>query len=594
MDTIPARLAARASELGDRPALYSKHDGAWVPTSWSQYHDRMRRVARALVALGFEPGQTTAALGFNSEAWVLFLLGTMQAGGACAGIYATSSPEEVAYILNHSEARFIAIENRQQWEKIAAVREQLPHLVRVVMMPGGEAVDDPLVVGWNAFLEAGNAVDDAAVDARLASREEDDTAVFIYTSGTTGTPKAVMLTHRNLCWTASCAGHLMAFMTTDDVLLSYLPLSHIAEQMFSVHSPITTGSTVWFAESIEKLPENLKEASPTILFGVPRIWEKFHAKVSARMHAATGLKRLIGDWAFGVGQAVSDGKKRGEQPSGLLRLKYRLADRLVYSKVKEAMGLSRARFCVVGAAPVSTEVLEFFAGLDLIVQETYGQSEGCGPSTFNLTGAVRFGTVGVPIPGTEVRFAEDGEILFRGPNVFKGYYKDAAATAETLDDEGWLRTGDLGEQDADGFVRITGRKKDILITAGGKNIAPKAIESALTDIDIVHHAVVIGDGRRFLSALITLAVDEEATQAFAERIGVPVEELHEHAATRTYIQQRIDDAVNPRFARVEHIRKFALLSRPLTLEDKELTPTLKVKRAMVNANWSETIESLYA
>ncbi|MCB9667858.1 MAG: AMP-binding protein [Alphaproteobacteria bacterium] len=592
MDSIPARLAKQAEVLGDRPALYSRIDGQWRPTSWKQYHERVLKAAKALVALGLQPGDTTAILGFNTEEWVVFDLATMMMGGACAGIYTTCSPTEVQYIVSHSEAKVVLVENAHQWGKINEERERLPEVRKVVTMVKSEAVDDPMVLTWDAFLELGADVPDATIQERMDALEPDGLATFIYTSGTTGPPKAVMLSQENIAWTATCAVEELAHLTKDDTMLSYLPLSHIAEQMFTIHAPITAGCTVSFAESLDKLPDNLKEVAPTVLFGVPRIWEKFHAKVSAKLASATGVKKMIGDWAVGVGREVSQVKMRGGSPAGFLGLKYAIADRLVYSKAKPAMGLQNARVCVTGAAPISPEILEFFSGLDLVIQEVYGQSEDCGPTSFNLAGRAKFGTVGPKLPGTEVKIAEDGEILVKGPHVFLGYYKDPEATAETLID-GWLHTGDLGEFDSEGFLKITGRKKEIIITAGGKNIAPKNIEGAIKDIDIVSQAVVIGDKRKFLSALITLAVEEDATKDFAQKHGVPVSELHAHAATREYIQQRIDDSVNPQFARVEHIRKFSILPRDFSIDANELTPTLKIKRKYVNENWSDTIEAMY-
>lgn len=593
METIPARLAKKAAELGDRPALYTKVDGQWSPTSWKQYNDRVVAAAKSLIALGFKPGDTTAILGFNTEDWVVFDLATMLAGGACAGIYTTCSPTEVQYIVHHSEAKFVLVENQHQWDKIAAERANLPHVQKVVVMSKGETIADELVMQWADFMAAGTEVPETDLAERQVNVKADDVATFIYTSGTTGPPKAVMLSHENLAWTARCAAEELAHITTNDTSLSYLPLSHIAEQMFSIHAPITAGSTVYFAESIEKLPDNLKEVAPTILFGVPRIWEKFHAKVSATLAAATGAKKIVGDWAMGVGREVSKTKMSGKQVGGLLGVKYAIADKLVFSKAKPKMGLQNARVCVTGAAPISQEILEFFSGLDLLIQEVYGQSEDCGPTSFNMAGRARFGTVGPKIPGTEVKIAEDGEILVKGPHVFIGYYKNPEATAETLKD-GWLYTGDLGEFDPDGFLKITGRKKEIIITAGGKNIAPKNIEAAIKDIDIVSQAVIIGDRRKFLSALITLAVEEDATKAFAEKHGLSLDALHDAEITRTYIQQKVDDSVNPQFARVEHVRKFSILPRDFSIAANELTPTLKIKRKYVNENWTDVIEAMYA
>ena len=593
MRTIPVRLFDQAKKNPNGAALFSKRGEQWVSTSWEQYANRAKRVAKSLIQLGLKPGDNTAILGFNTEDWVVFDLGSMSAGAACAGIYTTCSPTEVQYIVHHSEARFILVENHSQWEKIKQERENLPNVDRVILMTGSPDVDDEFVMTWEEFLSVGDDVEDAMVQERLDAQSLDDVATFIYTSGTTGPPKAVMLSHRNLAWTADCAVNDLGMLTTSDSTLSYLPLSHIAEQMFSIHAPITAGYAVYFAESIQKLPDNLKEVGPTVVFGVPRIWEKFHAKVGAGLSSATGLKKLIAEWSMGVGREVTNVKNEGHEVSGLLKLKYSLANKLVFSKVKEKMGLHNARLCVTGAAPISQEILLFFAGLDVIIQEVYGQSEDTGPTSFNIQGKTRFGTVGPILPGTEVKIAEDGEIVVFGPHVFLGYFKDDAATSEALVD-GWLHTGDLGEFDPDGFLKITGRKKDIIITAGGKNIAPKNIEAAIKDCELVSQAVVIGDRRKFLSALITLAVEEDAAKNFAKSKGLSIEELPGSEAVREYLQNYIDESVNPLFARVEHIRKFSILPRDFTIEANELTPTMKIKRKFVNQNWDSVIEAMYA
>jgi long-chain acyl-CoA synthetase len=587
IDSIPARFLDTARSRGSKPAYYVNDGGdRWKPTTWSTFAEEVRSAAKSLLAMGFQPGHTLCILGFNRPEWVILDHAAMLAGGAPAGIYTTCSPEEVQYIVDHSEARIVLVENHAQWQKIAAERERLPRLERVVLMRGVPEVDDELVDSWDAFLARGAEVPDAAVQERLEGLADDDVATFIYTSGTTGPPKAVMLTHRNLAWTASTAVS-MTGITDSDSAVSYLPLSHIAEQMFTIHAPATAGYAIYYAESIERVPDNLRSVQPTIVFGVPRIWEKMHAKVSGRMAEATGMKRRLVDFAMRTGREVTALRNRGEAPSGLLALKYKLAERLIYSKVKPLMGLSRAHLCITGAAPISAEVLEFFAGLDQTIHEVYGQSEDCGPTTFNFPGRTRFGTVGQPLEGTEVEIADDGEIKVKGPHVFKGYYKDDAATAETLVD-GWLHTGDLGAFDAEGFLRITGRKKEIIITAGGKNIAPKNIESALRDLPLVSQAVVIGDRRKFLSALIT--VDPEAVEAFAD--GRAGDELTE--AVRAELERGIEEEVNPRFARVEHVRKFTVLPRDFSVDEGELTPTLKIKRRIVHEHFSEQIEAMYA
>jgi len=590
IDSIPARLLARGRAHGEAPAYSVRQDnGTWTPTPYRQYSQQVQDVCRSLVKLGFNAGDTTAILGFNRPEWVVFDVATMMAGGAPAGIYTTCSPSEVQYILHHSGSGFALLEDANQWGKVLAELENLPDLRHVIMMKGAEDIEHELVMSWDDFIACGQDVDENVIEERLNLLEADQIATFIYTSGTTGPPKAVMLSHKNLTWTADKAAKIST-MQADDTSVSYLPLSHIAEQMFSIHAPITMGSSIYFAESIERVADNLKEVQPSVLFGVPRIWEKMHAKVSAKMAEATGVKAKILSWSMKVGRASSDLRNRGASPGLLFSLKHKMAHRLLFSKIKPLMGLANARMCVTGAAPISAEILEWFAGLDVTIHEVYGQSEDCGPTSFNLIGQTRFGTVGPALEGTEVRIADDGEICVRGPHVFLGYYKDQAATDEALID-GWLHSGDLGSFDADGYLTITGRKKEIIITAGGKNIAPKNIEAALKNLPIVSQAVVIGDRRKFLSALITL--DPEAAEAWAEAHSLPLEGIHAHPQLIQAIDADIESKVNTLFARVEHVRKFTVLERDFSIDHGELTPTLKIKRSPINENWSDTIEAMY-
>lgn len=588
-DSIPARFLATSDRCGDQPGYHVFLEGRWHATSWSTYGAQVRQAAKSLMALGLEPGHTVGILGFNRPEWSIVDHASMVAGGAPAGIYTTCSPEEVAYIVGHSEAGIVLVEDHPQYLKLKETRGDLPKLRHIVLMHGSPPVaDDPMVLTWQAFLDAGAGIDDKAVQQRLDGITPDQTATYIYTSGTTGPPKAVELSHGNLAWTATTACTIAA-LDGNDSSVSYLPLSHIAEQMFTLHAPATVGYPVFYAESIQRVPENLKSVQPTVVFGVPRIWEKMHAKVASRLAEAKGLKKRVADFAFRTGRTVTELRNHGEVPSGTLALKYRVANALIFKKVKPLMGLSKARLCVSGAAPISKEVLDFFAGLDIPIYEVYGQSEDCGPTSFNLPGQTRLGTVGKPLPDTEVRIADDGEILVKGPHVFKGYAKDPKATAEALVD-GWLCTGDLGAFDDEGYLVITGRKKDIIITAGGKNIAPKNIEAALTDLVLVSQAVVIGDRRKFLSALITL--DPDAVETFRAQTGFEGP-AHEAPALRDAVQQGIDATVNPRFAQVEHVRKFTVLDRELSIEDGELTPTLKIKRRIVNDHFADTIDAMY-
>jgi long-chain acyl-CoA synthetase len=587
--TIPARLFEQARNRPTAPALYTKVGDDWIPTNWRTYADNVRQVARSFLAMELQTGNVICILGGNRAEWVETDIAAMAIGAIPAGIYQTCSPEEIQYILQHSEAPIVVVEDQAQWDKVAEVRDQLPALKKIITMRGVE-VDDEQTLSWEAFLSLGNAVMPQDVDDKIASLEEEQAATFIYTSGTTGPPKAVMLSHKNLAWTAEKAVALVEH-SHEDSCLSYLPLSHIAEQMFSIHAPITAGAQVYFAESLAKMPDNLKEVQPTIFFGVPRVWEKFHAGVAAKLKLATGLKAALISFARDVGTRSSEAHCRGEELSGLHALRYKLANKLIFSKLKPALGLGRARICVSGAAPIAPDVLEFMASLDVVIHEVYGQSEDTGPTTFNLPGITRFGTVGQRIEGIEVKIAEDGEILVRGPNVFMGYYKDEAATAEALDSEGWLYSGDLGSFSRSGYLTITGRKKDIIITAGGKNIAPKNIEAGLMEHELVSQAVVIGDRRKFLSALIGL--DPEASKRFLEDKGMGEMDVADHPAVEKELEAHVM-LINKRFARVEHIRKFSILPRELDQANGELTPTMKIKRAIVNEKWAETIESMYA
>jgi long-chain acyl-CoA synthetase len=586
-DTIPARLFAQAETRPGSPAYYEKVEGEYRSTSWSEYAAQVRRVGKALLAMGLRPGGVTTILGFNRPEWVIFDLATMAVGGAPAGIYATSSPEEVEYVCSHGAAPVILVENKVQLDKVLAVRHKLPDLKWIVTMRSAPKVEDAQVLSWEEFLAMGVGAADVEFDARVAALEPNGLATLIYTSGTTGPPKGVMLSHSNLTWTADKA-HGVIPLFASDTSVSYLPLSHIAEQMFSVHIPITNGYPVYYAESIDALLDNLKEVRPTIFFGVPRVWEKFHAGIVLELGHATGARARLAAWAQKVGREAVGFTNRGKTPPLGLRAKLALAG-VVHAKVTKAIGLARVRAAVSGAAPISAELLEFFAGFNLSILEVYGQSEGSGPTTFNRPGNTKFGSVGLPYPGTEVKLGTDGEVMVRGGNVFAGYYRNPEATAETIDD-GWLLSGDLGSFDSDGFLFITGRKKDIIITAGGKNIAPKEIEAGLKDDPLVSEAVLIGDRRKYLTALVTL--DPEATAAFADHhklTGL----LHESPEIRRQIQSTVD-GVNKRVGQVAQVKKFAILPRELSIEAGELTGTLKVKRNRVTEHFAAEIESLYA
>jgi long-chain acyl-CoA synthetase len=574
-DTIPRRVLRQALDHPSSIAYCAKVDGRWLPTTWRTYAQQIRTAARALIAMGLPEGGKVAILGFNRPEWTILDHAAMMAGGVPAGIYTTCSADEVQYIVHHSEASVMLVENADQLAKVKAKRAELPLLKWIVMMRGASATGGD-VLTWDEMMAKADVIGDATLDARIDSIEQADLATLIYTSGTTGPPKGVMLSHQNLSWTADLLWDAGG-RSKGDVSLSYLPLSHIAEQMSTIHIPATAGSTVYFAESIDKVPENLKDVRPTAFFGVPRIWEKFHAGLSGRLSQATGVKKRLAGWARGVCAKVNAHRDRGEPIPAVLNAQYRLATKLVISKVKAALGFDRAVRLYSGAAPIAPDVLEFMASLDMPIMEIYGQSEDTGPTSCNMPGQTKIGSVGPAFPGMEVVIADDGEILVKGPNVFMGYYKEPEATAESLV-EGWLHTGDLGAFDKEGYLSITGRKKEIIITAGGKNIAPKNIEAMIKTSPLVGEAVVIGDRRKYLTALVTL--DDAAVGEAAA------------ADVRAAIQKTIDIA-NESLARVEQVKKFTILAKPFGIDSGELTPTLKIKRKVVAQKFAQEIDQMY-
>jgi long-chain acyl-CoA synthetase len=451
---------------------------------------------------------------------------------------------------------------------------------------------DPTVVTFDNFCANGRAQIDN-VEKRLREIQDDDLATLIYTSGTTGPPKGVMLSHKNLAWTAQCVQGLCDLGPSDSAV-SYLPLSHIAEQMTSIHLPITAGYEVWFAGGLDKVREALLAARPTVFLAVPRVWEKFRAALEARLAEAKGLKGAIVRWSRGVGLRAGGMRMEHGQPRGLLALEETIARKLFFSKLASQLGLERLRMAATGAAPVGKDVLEFFLSCGIAIQEVYGQSEGTGVATYNVNkpGQIRLGTVGRPVPGAEVKLAPDGEIIVKSPAVFLGYFKDEASTKACVID-GWLHSGDIGEFDANGFLRITDRKKDLIVTSGGKNVAPQNIEKLLRTIDGVSQAVVIGDRRNYLTAILTL--DAEASTSLAKTKGWPEArvELCAHEDFVAHVQAGVD-RINAQIARYENVRKFRIVPNDFTVETGELTPTQKIKRKAVTERYQREIEAMYA
>ena len=585
-ETIMQVLERTAREHADRPAMRVKQGGQWKTTTWKEYRDQAYLAARGFIQLGLEPGQGVAIMGFNRPEWFLADVGAIAAGGFPAGIYVTNTPEQAHYIADHAEAAVAVLENEQYLEVFRQIRGRLPKLKAIVLMTG--EAREPGVLSWQQLLDMGSQVPEERLRERIAAQKPEDLCTLIYTSGTTGPPKAVMLNHHNVTWTAQRVVETYAVTGTSD-LISYLPLSHIAEQVVSLHSPMSAGGCSWFAESLEKLGENLREVRPHFFFAVPRVWEKMQAAIQAAGAQNTGLKKKIADWARGVGLEAGRADQAG-RPKPIL---YPLAKQLVFSKVRERLGLDRAVTCSTSTAPISIETLEFFSSLGINIMEVYGMSECTGPATFSTPDRFRFGKVGVALQGTEVKTAQDGEVLMRGPHVFPGYYKNEAATRETVDEEGWLHSGDVGEIDDKGFLRITDRKKELIITSGGKNIGPQILESKLKQIPVVSQAVVIGDRRNYLTALLTL--DPLRVVAEAEAAGSPAREPKDLASCPIFykhIEKQVEE-VNKALARYETIKKFVILPQELSIEGGELTPTMKLKRKVIHEKYKSMIEKLY-
>jgi long-subunit acyl-CoA synthetase (AMP-forming) len=589
-ETVFEVLERTARTHAGRPALRVKQDGSWQVTTWKEYRDQALLAARGFLRLGLQPGQGVVILGYNRPGWFLADVAAIAAGGLPAGIYTTTSPEQCHYIAGHAEAAIAVLEDERYLSLFLSIRDRLPKLEAIVLMSGAEAGAAQGVHTWDQLLALGAEVPEADLQARMDAQKPDDVCTMIYTSGTTGPPKAVMLTHHNVTWTARRVAEAYSITENDD-LLSYLPLSHIAEQVVSLHCPMATGACSWFAESLEKLGENLREVRPHFFLAVPRVWEKMQAGIQAAGAQNPPLKKKIAAWARGLGLRAGEALEVGRDDKPLL---YGVAHKLVFSKVRERLGLDRARVCASSTAPISVETLRFFLSLGIPILEVYGMTECTGPATFSTPDRFRLGKVGYTIPGTEIGLAEDGEVLMRGPHVFVGYFKNEEATREALDAEGWLHSGDVGELDEKGFLQITDRKKDLIITSGGKNVGPQILEGKLKQIAAVSQAVVVGDRRNYLAALFTL--DPLRASAEAEASGSPCREPRDLASCqvfRVYLEKQVE-GVNATLARYETIKRFAILPAELSIEGGELTPTLKLKRRVIHQKYAEEIERLYA
>ena len=591
-DTLPAQFLETAGKRPDAIALRRKEFGLWKGITWREYETQVRAVTGALLEWGVQPGESVSLLGENRPEWVISDVGIQMACAVTAAIYATNASDGVRYVIDHSDSRIILLENAEQLDKVLEVRQSLPKLERIVVMDlkGLQGFSDAMVVSFEAMLETGRKWlqrHPGELESNLSQLRHDDPALIIYTSGTTGRPKGAVLSHKNILFAARAVASVET-LTEHEQALSFLPLSHIVERLLSVAQPIVYGYAVNFVENPETVLENLREVRPTVFFAVPRVWEKLMSAIDLRMNRADSIKRLVFRWAAKHGREGAMRSLGAQSPS----FASQIADLTVLRSLKQKLGLDRARYVLSGAAPIAPSVLEFFHGIGVRIREGYGQTEGAAAASICQGWPIVLGTVGQALEGIELKIADDGEIILRGDNVFLGYHKDPQATLEVLRD-GWLHSGDVGEFDAKGNLSITGRKKDIFITAAGKNIAPAYLENKLKASSYINDAVLVGDGKAYLTALIIL--DEDTVSEWAQAKKLPFTtygDLVGNPEIVKLIESEIE-AVNTTLARVEGIKKFRIVPKRLHQEDGDVTPTLKVKRGAIMQTYSGLVDEMY-
>ena len=599
-ETVHEMFWQRVAELGDAPMMRQKDLGIWRSYSWREVGTLVSEIAAGLVSLGFEPGQTASVLANTSREWVWTDLAVLSAGGICNGIYPTDAAAQVQYLCEDSASSFLFVEDDEQLDKVLEVRDALPLIRKVVVfdMEGLDGLDDPQVIGLEALRELGRAslkANPGLMPERRAARRASDVAILVYTSGTTGRPKGAMITHSNLCAVLSgLSSSLFEGMPEGGERIAFLPLCHIAERMIGGYVPIMRRSVTNFVENPETVFENLREVQPHVFFAVPRVWEKIYSQVMITLSEAGRIQKLAYAWAVGVGGRVAEFEARGATPGPWMALQRALANFLVLDNVRRMTGMSRVQMALTGAAPISPDLIRWYRSLGVPLREGWGMTETTAGGTVNPRKASKAGSIGVPGPGLEMRIAEGtNEILLRGSNVILGYLNQPDKTAEAIDAQGWLHTGDVGRVDDDGYFYITDRMKDIIITAGGKNVTPSEWENQLKFSPYVTDAVVIGDKRAFLTAIVM--IDQENVERFAQERDIPFSNyasLTRAPEILELIQAEVD-RVNKQFARVEQVKKFFLLDRQLTAEDEELTPTMKLKRKLVQTKYAEQIEAMY-
>jgi long-chain acyl-CoA synthetase len=583
--TLADLLPLAAQAYGDAPAVRYKDGDRWVDRSFSEVLEIVRPLALGLAELGVEKGDRVSILGNTRPEWTYFDFAALSIGATVVPIYQTNSPEECRYVLDNSDAKVVVVEDDEQMEKIRRVRDELPRLEQVVRMTGSS--EDAISM---QDLAAKGAGDNSRWESLYSAVTPADICTFIYTSGTTGPPKGCIISHGNYRAMLDMVNQT-SVIEGEDVSYLYLPLAHSFALLIQLGS-FDLGATLafWERDPLKILP-NLAELKPTYFPSVPRIFEKIYTAANSGMEKEGGLKKVIFDWAIRVGAKMRKAERGGRKPGFLLSREYAFADKRVLSKIRNLFG-GKLRLAVSGAAPINPEILRFFDAAGVLVLEGWGMTETSTAATISTPDDFKVGTIGKPFPGCEVRIADDGEILVKGPNVFQGYHKNEEATRETIVD-GWLHTGDIGEIDPDGFIKITGRKKDIIITAGGKNITPANLEAEIKQHPLVSQCVVVGDRRPYLVALVTL--DPEEAIAYAKENGLAEDpaQLAANGAVKAAIEAHVEK-INQNFARVEQVKKIAILPHDLSQETGELTPTLKVKRAVVAAKHEPEIEALYA
>lgn len=614
--TVGQLFKQTVKQIPDGVALMYKEDNQWKSISYTEYYNMVIKAAKSFTKIGVEEFQGVCILGFNSPEWVIANLGAMFAGALPAGIYTTNNPEACHFVANNCKATVILVENKIQLEKILQIRDRLPHLKAIVQYKGKLEEKHDKVYEWSQFMKLGNDVDTSLVENKIAAQKPHQCALLIYTSGTTGAPKAVMLSHDNLTWTANCLSEAYGKLEFgNEHTVSYLPLSHMAAQMADIYLTIIAGGTVHFADPDAlkgSLVSTLRDAQPTIFFGVPRVYEKFMESIQEKSSHVKGIKRRVSKWAAKKG--IKGNYRR--QSSGTLPMGWNLADKLVFKKVREALGFQRCKIFVVGSAPTRQEVHEFFMSYDMPLMELYGMSESSGPQTFNVDNKWRTGSCGPLVPGAQLKIHKEdkngeGEICYYGRHVFMGYLNNEEKTKEAIDEDGWLHSGDIGKVDQDGFLYITGRIKELIITSGGENIAPVPIENRVkSEVPFLSNVFIVGDKRKYLSCLVTLLTETDPEtgepldelSAFAK---MQLEGLGSHNTTVSSIRDPKDiavyDAIQEGIQRAnlqaisnaQRVQKFAILPKDFSIVGGELGPTLKVRRPKVLEKYAPTIETMY-